>query len=432
MTAKTIYAAGLMAALLAGCGERDVKLVGEREPIRDTAAAFVNQSAPLSLIAARSNDSWTHRNGSAGHTIAHPALGRSLTQAFSVTIGEGDSRRARITSAPVVANSAVYTLDARSQVTATATSGAPLWSVNVAPRSDNLSDASGGGIATDGNTIFVTTGFGELTALDASTGAKVWTQDLDAPGTSAPTVRDGLVYVVARNSAAWALDASNGRIKWQLNGTPSVGNFAGGAGAAVSGDISVFPFPSGEVVATFPEGGTRRWQTVLSGERLGNAAGLIKDIAGDPVIDGGRIYVGNFGGQIAALDAFSGDRIWTLNEGALGPVWPAGNALFMLNDKREVVRLNAADGTAVWRIALPAPDLTSSNRQRAVTAYFGPVLAGGRLIVTASDGQIRQFDPTSGALIGADEIAGGAASAPVVAGNTLYVISKTGQLVAFR
>jgi outer membrane protein assembly factor BamB len=54
------------------------------------------------------------------------------------------------------------------------------------------------------------------------------------------------------------------------------------------------------------------------------------------------------------------------------------------------------------------------------------------LIVTASDGQIRQFDPTSGALIGADEIAGGAASAPVVAGNTLYVISKTGQLVAFR
>jgi len=52
--------------------------------------------------------------------------------------------------------------------------------------------------------------------------------------------------------------------------------------------------------------------------------------------------------------------------------------------------------------------------------------------VASSDGLIRQFDPASGALIGTIALPGGAASAPVVAGQTLYVISKTGQLHAFR
>ncbi|WP_340423323.1 PQQ-binding-like beta-propeller repeat protein [Yoonia sp. GPGPB17] len=59
-------------------------------------------------------------------------------------------------------------------------------------------------------------------------------------------------------------------------------------------------------------------------------------------------------------------------------------------------------------------------------------MAGGRLIVTSSDGLIRQFDPTSGALIGQIDLPGGAASGPVIAGEALYVLSKNGQLHAFR
>ena len=73
-----------------------------------------------------------------------------------------------------------------------------------------------------------------------------------------------------------------------------------------------------------------------------------------------------------------------------------------------------------------------TRRQSSIFTHYGPVLAGGRLIVTSSDGLIRQFDPTSGALIGQITLPGGAASGPVVAGETLYVISKTGQLHAFR
>lgn len=421
-------------ALLMGCAEEDFILPGERFDIRPQQQT-VNQALPAALPAAQANADWTHRAGSAQHQITHPALSATPQLLFSANVGEGDSLRARITADPVIENGVIYTLDARANVTATAVNGAMVWTRNLTPGGDGARDASGGGVAVSNGRVFATTGFGEVVMLDAATGAEIWTQDLDAPGASAPTVFGELAYVVGRDGTGWALEVENGRIRWQVSATPTVGSFSGGAGVAVDGDIAIFPFPSGEVVALFPQGGLRRWSTVVSGARLGSAAATLADIAGDPVIDGSRVYIGNFAGQIVALDASSGERIWTTQDGAVSPVWPAGNSIYAVNDVNELVRLSKDDGAPVWRVSLPGlvdgagGFLRTSNE---VVAHYGPILAGGRLLVASSDGLIRQFDPVSGGLVGTVAVPGGAASNPIVAGQTLYVVSKTGQLHAFR
>lgn len=437
MTHRPIIAATLAMGLLAACAPREVILPGERLDLRAGMAGAAmpdsNSARPISLPVPQVNDEWTHRGGGPDHQITHPALGPALTQIFAVNIGEGDSRRARITADPVVAGGRIYTLDARAGVAATSLSGQLLWTRDVTPETDGRNDASGGGIAVAGNKVFVTTGFGRLSALDAATGAVIWVQDLDAPGGSAPTVMNGQVYVVARDSRAWAVDAETGLIVWQLSGTPSNTGFAGGAGAAVTPDIAIFPFPSGEVLAAFPLGGLRRWSSVIAGARIGQAAGAAStDIGGDPVIDGNTVYVGNVSGRVVAMDIASGDRIWTAVEGAVSPVFPAGGSIFLVNDLNELVRLDAADGSPVWRVALPGLIDARPRRQNAVHAQYGPILAGGRLLVASSDGAIRQFDPASGAHLGDIALPGGAASHPVVAGQTLYIVTKRGQLVAFR
>lgn len=421
----------LALAFVAACGETDIILPGERLDIRPDAGAFVNEARQISLPAQRVNADWTHGNGSAEHQITHPALGAGLTQVFAKSIGEGDSLRARITATPVIANGVIYTLDARSQVTATSTSGQTIWSRNVAPATDNPSDASGGGLAIGSGQLFVTTGFGEVTAIDPATGNRLWTQDLDAPS-GAPAVFGDLVYVAGRDSTGWALDTSNGRIRWQVTGTPAVAGFNSGASVAVNSEIAIFPFQSGEVIAAFPQGGLRRWNTFVAGERAGSVAANISDIAGDPVIDGTTVYIGNFSGRMSAIDASNGDRLWTASEGTTGTVWPTGGSVFVLNDLNQLVRLDASDGSVIWRVALPD---NIEGRWGSIVgkhAHYGPIVAGGRVIVASSDGLIRQFDPVSGATVGAVEITGGAASAPVVAGQTLYVVSKDGNLHAFR
>lgn len=431
MTAKTIIGMTFAAALMAACGEEDVILPGERFDLRPTAAT-INQTRDVVVPAARVNADWTHRNGGADHQIDNPALPATLAPAFVADIGQGDSRRARITAEPVVAGGVIYTVDARATVTATSTEGQRLWARDLTPTRDNANDASGSGVSVGNGQVYVTTGFGEITALNAATGDVLWVQDLDAPVNTGATVTNDLVYVVSRNSTAWALEPSNGRIRWQQSGTPSAANFAGGASPAVSGEYAIFPFPSGEIAATYPRGGLPRWSAVVSGDRLGRAASLINDIAGDPVIANGRVYISNFGGRTVALNLGDGSRVWTAGEGAVSPLWPTGDSVFLINDVNELVRLDAADGKAVWRIPLPVFDEGRTARQRSVFAHFGPILAGGRLIVTSSDGLIRQFDPRSGAQIGTIDLPGGAASAPVVAGETLYVLSKDGQLHAFR
>ena len=431
MAVKTVIGAIAGLAFLAACGEQDIILPGERLDIRPS-DTVENVERPIRLSQQSNNADWTHRNGGADHAIAHPALTAGLAQIFAVNIGEGNSRRARITADPVVAGGVIFTLDARARVTATSTAGETLWAADVTPSNDGANDASGGGLAAADGRVFVTTGFGELTVLDAASGGEIWTQDLDAPGGSAPTVLGDLVYLVSRDSTAWAIEVETGRIRWQLNGTPSVANFSGGAGAATNGEMVVFPFPSGEVLAAFPQGGLRRWSNVVSGERLGQAAANISDIAGDPVIVGDRVYVSNFSGRLVAMTVETGERIWTSIEGAVSPVWPAGDSVFLVNELNQLVRLDASDGSTVWNIQLSEFEETRVRQTRTVFAHYGPILAGGRLIVASSDGLIREFDPTSGALIGATEIAGGAASNPVVAGQTLYVVSKDGQLVAFR
>lgn len=424
-------------ALLIGCGEPDIILPGQRLDLRDGMAgavvATLNEARPLALSGPIANADWPQRGGSATHMISHPALAASLTRIFAVNIGQGDSRQARITADPVVAGGVIFTLDARARVTATATSGAPVWAVDVTPVTDGAADASGGGIAVAGGRVFVTTGFGEVSVLDAGTGAEVWTQDLNAPGGPAPTVSGDIVYVVARDGRAWALDVASGLIRWQLSGTPSGANVSGGAGAAVTADIAVFPFPSGEVIAAFPQGGLRRWASVIAGVRLGSATGAAAgDISGDPVIDGDTVYVGNVSGRLVAMNVASGDRLWTALEGVVSTVFPAGGSVFVVNDVNELVRLDAADGSVIWRVALPRFAEDRERRQRTLYAQFGPVLAGGRLLVASAEGIIRQFDPVSGASLGDIALPGGAASSPVVAGGTLYVVTKDGQLVAFR
>ena len=137
-------------------------------------------------------------------------------------------------------------------------------------------------------------------------------------------------------------------------------------------------------------------------------------------------------GRLAAVTLSGGERQWTANEGVVGAVWPAGDSVFGVTDLNELVRFDASTGQRVWGVKVPNFVKEKPKRQSEIVTHHGPILAGGRIILASNDGVLRSFDPTNGALIGTAEIPGGATTAPVVAGGTLYVVSSKGQLHAFR
>lgn len=434
-------------ALLAACGERELILPGERfdprtpldasipvegQPLPTEAPPPANVSAPIALPPAQSLADWAQRGGNARHLAPHAALSAAPVRVWSVGIGAADTRRQRISTQPVVAGGRVYAMDALAQVTAVSTAGAALWSVSLAPPRDG-SAISAGGLAFDDGRLFATTGFGEIVAIDPAAGSVIWRQRMDAVPGGAPAVANGQVFAVARDGSAWGLRATDGHVLWRLPAVPAPAGVIGAAAPAVAANAVILPFSSGQLVAIEPTSGSVVWAGAVAGDRLGTALSVRNaDITGDPVVAGDTIYVANQGGRTLALDATTGQRRWIANEGAVSPVLPVGNAVFLVSDQSRLVRLDAATGETVWAVEMPHYVKDKPKRFKEITAHYGPVLAGGRLVVASGDGQVRFFSPTDGTLLGGVEIPGGAAAAPAFAQGMMFVTGKNGQLHAFR
>lgn len=434
--AATVLLLGLLAA---GCGvfdEDELILEGQRIPVRASAddlrapADVAGFLAEVPVEIALSD--WTQVNGTSSHSVGHIQAGGVLSQVWSADVGVGGSDEGRITSSPIVVGGSIYAMDAAAQVAAfDASSGALRWRIDLTPEGEDGEDGFGGGLAFDDGRLFATTGFGQVFALDPSNGGELWRQNAGAPVRAAPAAADGRVFVVARDDIAYALDADTGALLWRLEGAAGAGAGAlGGASIAVNGELTLVPFSTGELVAAQASTGRRLWSEVLSGGRRELVRGTISDVSGDPVIAGLGVYASNQSGRMIALDGRNGRRAWTRSLGSTQPVWAVGRTLFAMTDDGRVMRLGADDGSTLWSTQLP--QYGDPEDREDVISYGGPVLAGGRVLVTSTEGELLLFDPVTGEETGRRDLPAGAINGPVVAGGTVYVLTDEADLVAFR
>ena len=440
----------LLASLALAACNKEVVLEGTRFPIRAPLAdsipvegqpapvppadAVPNQTLPIALPAAITNADWPQRGGSVRHFGPHGAMSAAPQLVWNVSIGAGNSKKNRISAAPVVAGGVVFVMDALSGVTAVSTQGAKLWHADLTAPFDNGGGVSGGGLGVEGSRLFATTGYGETIALNVADGTVMWRQRLGSMPAGAPAVAGNAVYVTGADGTAWALNAATGRILWQTTGASNVEpfRFEGGASAAVEGGMVVFPFSSGILLAVDAATGTEIWSAAVSGKRLGRSYATSGDVTGDPVLSGGVVYAGTGAGQTGAFAQTTGETLWTAGEGAMNPPLVVGGSVFVANDEGRLVRLNARDGQPIWAVDLPYFTKTKPKKRMEITASFGPVLAGGHLVVGSSDGQLRLFNPTDGSLAGQVSLPGGAATPPALAQGMLFIVNTKGQLLAFR
>jgi outer membrane protein assembly factor BamB len=288
----------------------------------------------------------------------------------------------------------------------------------------------------EGGTLFVGTGFGEVLALDPASGGVRWRTTVAAPVQAAPTLGNGRLLVVSRDDMAYGLDPATGAIDWQVQGIGGPG-LLGGASPAANGKLAILPFSSGEVQGVLARNGLEVWSTSVTGGRRAFARNSITDISGAPVLDGaGTVYASNQSGRTVRLDTDTGERAWTIQEGSYGPAWPVGGSLFLLSDIGSLVRADAATGELLWQVQLPElfpnPGWFGRGKPYMAVAYYGPVLAGGRLWVAGADGLLRGFSPADGTQVASVALPGGAAGQPAVAGGVMYVPTRDGKLLAFQ
>jgi len=439
---KPLIPVALLALLVSGCGVFDrgpgprTPTLGDRVPVLSTESPVAVDPAlaavPVVVPPPVANADWPQPGGNPAKSMIHVALAPTLTRQWSVSIGAGSGPQARLAAEPVVAGGRVFTIDTRAVVRAfDANSGARIWEVRVRGPEASSETLFGGGVSVDNGRVYVTNGAGYATALNASDGSQIWQVRIGSPLRGAPTVAAGSVYVISQDNQIFALDERDGRTQWQGIGAVELAGVFGTAAPAFAQSTVVAGFSSGELTAYRYENGQVVWQDALARTGVSTIVGNLSDIDADPVIDNGRVFAVGQGGRMVAVELITGQRAWELNIAGISTPWVAGEWVFVVTDRAQLLAISRANGNIRWISQLPRYR-DGDNERSGPVFWRGPVLAGGNLILASSTGRIVLVSPADGKARQTIAHLAPISLPPVVANGVLYVLDDRGFLTAYR
>jgi outer membrane protein assembly factor BamB len=418
-----------------GKGGPKTPTVGNRIPILSQIDSGANVDLGLASVAVvlppeEANTEWAQAGGTATKSYGHLALGQSPRKVWSVAIA-GSTNKRRLAAAPVIGGGKLFAVDTDGVLNAfNAVTGARLWQRSFTISGEGGSSLFGGGASFDNGNVFVTTGLGEVAALDATTGSEIWRVKPAGPLRGSPTIAFGAVYVMTQDNQIQALNIEDGKLLWNESGSSGqTGVFGVAAPAAGQGTV-VAGYSTGELVAYRYENGRNLWSDALARTSISTQVGVLTDVDADPIIDNGRVYALGQGGRMAAYELVSGQRIWELNLAGISTPAVSGDWIFTLTDDNRLMSIARTSGKVRWMTQLAR--YKNEKKRKNQIFWTGPVLAGNRLWVANSRGSLMSASVTDGVAFEFTNLGSSVSLAPVVANNTLYVLDDSGKITAFR
>jgi len=435
------YAALFFTLGLAACGSDDDKkpLEGDRISLfdlersmtgtKDVAATVNGPDTGIDLPNVWRNEFWPQAGGYANHAMQHVALNSGeLRKVWSSSIGAGSSKNLPLSVQPVMADGRVFTLDTKARVKAfDAASGKSLWTAKVMPETED-DPVLGGGLAFSGGRLFVTAGFNEVLALNPDSGDILWRAKVPGAVRGAPSSMPGKVFVVTVDNQTLALNAEDGKQEWTHQGLTETTGLLGAASPAANRDIVLPAYSSGEIYALDVNTGSTLWSDSVA--PMTRSSGNFSDIRGLPVIDRGTVVAISYAGRIAAIDERTGNRNWDAKFGGSQTPFASGNRVFIVTSDSAVVSLDMMSGKTLWSTQLDK--YKNPEDLEGAIVWYGPVLAGDRLLLVSSIGTAVDIDPKTGSVIRSWKTGQNVVAPPSIAGETLYLLSANGTLSAWK
>lgn len=274
------------------------------------------------------------------------------------------------------------------------------------------------GVGSDGKVAAVVTRANEVVAL--SDGKVLWREKLPAQAYTAPLVAGERVFVLAADRSVTAFDGQTGRRLWNQSrpGEPLVLRQAGVLLAV--GDTLVAG-QGGRMAGLNPSNGSIRWEAPIATPRGTNDVERLVDLVGRASRVGNSVCARAFSAAVGCVDAGRGTVAWAK---------PANGAEGVSGDDRFVIGTESDGRVIAWR---------RDNGDRAWVhdklLYRGlstPLVVGSSVAVGDNTGLLHVLSRDDGSLRTRVSTDGSAvAAAPVVAGTTLVVVTRTGGVHAF-
>ena len=275
------------------------------------------------------------------------------------------------------------------------------------------------GVGSDGSTAAVVTRSNELVALQK--GQVLWRQRLGAQAFSAPLVAGGRIFLLSADRAVSAYDGVSGRRLWLQQRTGDEPLVLRQAGVMLAvGDTLVVGI-GGRLFGLDPQNGLSRWSAPIATPRGINEIERLVDLVGPAARQGRQVCARAFQAAVACIDADRGALRWSRT--ADGQVGLAADErlLFGIEADGLVQAWRLADGEKVW-----------SHEQLRFRDLTAPLVIGRSVAVGDLQGFVHLLSREDGKVLARLSTDGTAvASRPVVAGNPLVVVTRSGGVYGF-
>ena len=230
----------------------------------------------------------------------------------------------------------------------------------------------------DGDLVYIATYSGEVHAVAIGSGEQVWVYPPKGEGfigavVGDPVIANGIVYTSSSDGKVYALNATNGKIKWETD-RPLADKLW--TSPAIQGDTLYVSTLDGHIYAL----------SVETGQLLDWSFEADAGFASSPVIDENRIYVGSFDRYLYGVGIGSNSSIWRFPSEEAAGNWFWASPIV----SEGIVYAGCLDGR------LYAVEAKTGNKVREFDAespiVSSPVLTDGLLVVAAESGNVYVFD----------------------------------------
>jgi len=338
-----------------------------------------------------------------------------VKETWSVDIGKGLDKAGRQLW-PAYSSGSLYAADYKGLLLAIdAESGRSRWQIKT-----KLPFTGGPGIS--GNLLMMGTQDGEVFAFDASTGTQLWSATVTSEVLASPTEADGVVVIRCIDGRVFGLDAETGQRLWIYDHSVPLLTLRGNAPVLLRAGIAFVGYDGGQVVALRIDDGTLVWEQTLVTSKGRTELERLSDIDGQLVFIASDLLVSSYKNRLASLAADSGRLLWFKDISSASGV-DVNRINLTLSDKEgNVWLLDRRNGAESWK-----------NDQLYHRGLTRPVIFGSFVVVGDADGYLHWINISDGQFAAQVKVGGkGFSGPPLVVGNTLYVMTKKGELKAFK
>lgn len=266
------------------------------------------------------------------------------------------------------------------------------------------------------NVVYAGTDSGQLVALRWQDGEELWRFDTRGAIDTTAAVGPELVYVLDSNNVFYALDRQSGELVWDYQReTPDYFTIKGGGQPLVVDNTVYAGFSDGHLAALDASSGDEMWTAYL-----GDESGEFGDIQEPIVVDEQSLLVSSHAGGIYRVERATGALLWRQEISEVTATEFASGWLFATTSAGKVLAIDSRSGDIAWEYDVPED--RAAMDLKLVSPFVAVATADGPLIwLRLEDGAaMAQWAPSTGFQ-----------NAPTFDEKFGYVMSNRGYLYGF-